>query len=275
MKFQTIVEALHKVGVSDEKISDLIMPGTSLHGKIQEALQTDFYTNELLDNFVKSDLFDKKSVDKYFFEMLRSKDLDEQEYINYDFDDFSINGLSESEKMKFARYVIKGFLAGKEDSAIIIALDGWINESRMIELIEYTKNLISTRDINEYSIFHLGRGMSSLLNCLDDKKDDMFNTILSLRHCMNHNIASIFVNAMIRYSDEDMAMATILTSILDCAKEGFEISNSSANIIKRKIDYEMCNGTLIKELSSEPDLLRDVLLLLKGKHYNYDSDYDD
>ncbi len=273
MKFQTIVEALHKVGVSDEKISDLIMPGIPLHGKIQEALQTDFYTNELLDNFVKSDLFDKKSVDKYFFEMLRSKDLDEQEYINYDFDDFSINGLSESEKMKFARYVIKGFLAGKEDSAIIIALDGWITESRMIELIEYTKNLISTRDINEYSVFYLGRGMASLLNCLY-YEDDIFNAFLSLRHYMNHNIASIFVNAMIRYSDENVAMTTILSSILDCVKEGFDISNSSANLIKRKIDYEIYNGTLIEELSSEPDLLRDVLLLLKGKHYNYNIDDD-
>ena len=274
MKFQTIVEALHKVGVSDEKISDLIMPGIPLYGKIHEALQTDFYSDELLDNFVKSDFFDKKSVDKYFLEILRSKDLDEQEYINYDFDDFSINNLPDSEIMKFARYVIRGFLAGKEDSVIIIALDGLINESRMIELIEYTKNLISTRDINDYGIFHLGRGMASLLNCIDDK-DDTFNAVLSLRHYMNYDIASIFVNAMIRYSDENMAMTTILTSILDCAKEGFEISNSSANIIKRKIDYEMCNGTLIKELSSEPDLLRDVLLLLKGKHYNYDSDYDD
>jgi len=274
MKFQTIVEALHKVGVSDEKIYDLIMPGTSLHDKIQEALHTDFYSDELLDNFVKSDLFDKNAVDKYFFEMLRNKDLDEQEYINYDFDDFSIDGLSELEKMKFARYVIRGFLACKEDSAIIIALDGWITESRIIELIEYIKILIDTRDINDYGIFHLGRGMASLLNCIDDK-DDTFNAVLSLRHYMNYDIASIFVNAMIRYSDENMAMTTILTSILDCAKEGFEISNSSANIIKRKIDYEMCNGTLIKELSSEPDLLRDVLLLLKGKHYNYDSDYDD
>ena len=61
MKFQTIVEALHKVGVSDEKISDLIMPGTSLHDKIQEALHTDFYSNELLDNFVKSDCLTKIS----------------------------------------------------------------------------------------------------------------------------------------------------------------------------------------------------------------------
>jgi hypothetical protein len=273
MKFQTIVEALHKVGVSDEKISDLIMPGTSLHDKIQEALQTDFYSNELLDNFVKSDLFDKKSVDKYFLEILRSKDLDEQEYINYEFDDFSINGLSESEKMKFARYVIRGFLSCKKDDAIIIALDGWITESRMLELIEYTKNLISTIDLNEYSMFYLGRGMASLLHCLD-YEDDMFKAVLSLRHCINHEIAHVFVNAIILYGNENMEMATILTSILDCANEGFEISNSSANLIKRKIDYEMCNGTLIEELSSEPDLLRDVLILLKGKHYNYDIDDD-
>jgi len=265
MTFQKVVKAFYHLGLSEKEIAKLFVPDLDIVEKVSTVIQSDNFTNDLLDRFVISRQFNKEEADKKFVELLNSINLDNIEYIDYDMEELYAWKLTHEKSIEVARYVLRGCLSeiGNKATKYVIMSEivTKFDELEKLKLIEYIRKLLTNNDnnISKTGLLQLGKCLTTFLNSNDDDKEKLFFDITSLRYNMKKEFVPVFLGGVFTCDIVNISLLSILSVIIKCVVEGFGLPNNSDDIISRRIKHASSHDFVMEELIESHNMLRDVL----------------